>query len=366
MALAVGIVGLPNVGKSTLFNALSNAGAQSANYPFCTIEPNVGMVSVPDPRLDALARVCDPDRIVPTTVEFVDIAGLVKGASQGEGLGNQFLSHIRSVDAIVHVVRCFEDENIIHVGGKVDPLSDVEVINTELILRDMQSVEARLQKAKKNSKGGDKIERQAVTTCEKVLEELGAGVSVRAMKLDEADHEILDPLALLTSKPVVYAANVAEEDLSQGLDAPLVKPLVAHAAAEGSEVVVISASIEAEIAGLSPEERQEFLEGIGADEPGLARLIRRAYALLELITFFTAGKQEVRAWTTRQGSLAPQAAGKIHTDFERGFIRAEVMRWTDLVELGSEAAVKAKGLLRVEGKEYVVQDGDVMHFRFNV
>ena len=366
MALAVGIVGLPNVGKSTLFNALSNAGAQSANYPFCTIEPNVGMVAVPDPRMEALVKVVEPDKIVPTTVEFVDIAGLVKGASQGEGLGNQFLAHIRSVDAIVHVVRCFEDDNIIHVGGKVDPLADVEVINTELILRDMQSVDQRLGKAKRSSKGGDKVERQAVITCEKVMALLDKGQTVRTMTLDDADREIIEPLSLLTAKPVLYAANVAEHQLAADLADPRVAPLVEHARAEGSEVVVISAAIEAEIAGLSPEERAEFLASIGAEEPGLDRLIRKAYALLDLITYFTAGKQEVRAWTIHRGTLAPGAAGKIHSDFERGFIRAEVMRWSDLVELGSEAAVKAKGLLRVEGKEYVVQDGDVMHFRFNV
>jgi len=366
MALAVGIVGLPNVGKSTLFNALSNAGAQSANYPFCTIEPNVGMVSVPDPRMEALVRVVEPDKIVPTTIEFVDIAGLVKGASEGEGLGNQFLSHIRAVDAIVHVVRCFVDDNVIHVGGKVDPLDDVDIINTELILRDMQSVEQRLGRARRSSKGGDKIERQAVITCEKVLDLLGRGLTVRTMTLDDADREILEPLTLLTAKPVLYAANVAEQQLTAGLADPLVAPLVERARAEGSEVVVISAAIEAEIADLSPDERAEFLASIGAEESGLARLIRQAYALLELITYFTAGKQEVRAWTIRRGTLAPGAAGKIHTDFERGFIRAEVMRWSDLVELGSEAAVKAKGLFRVEGKEYVVQDGDVMHFRFNV
>jgi GTP-binding protein YchF len=366
MALSVGIVGLPNVGKSTLFNALSNAGAQAANYPFCTIDPNVGVVSVPDPRQDALVRMYEPDSVVPTTIEFVDIAGLVRGASEGEGLGNQFLSHIRGVDAICHVVRCFDDDNIIHVDGRIDPVKDVETIDTELILRDMQSVEARRDRARKQAKGGDPEEKLALDVCERVFTALENSVPVRAQKLSAEDMTILDPLFLLTSKPVLYAANVAESQLAADLEDPRVLPVVARAKAEGAEVCVISAAIEAEIATLDPADQKEFLDNIGQAEPGLHRLIRRAYALLDLITFFTAGKQEVRAWTIRRGTLAPGAAGKIHTDFEKGFIRAEVMKQHDLIELGSEAAVKAKGLLRLEGKEYVVQDGDVMHFRFNV
>jgi GTP-binding protein YchF len=366
MSLAVGIVGLPNVGKSTLFNALSNAGAQAANYPFCTIDPNVGVVPVPDTRMDALIKLFEPLKEVPTAVEFVDIAGLVKGASKGEGKGNAFLTHIRNVDAIVHVVRCFESSEIVHVHGKVDPADDADVINTELLLRDIQSVEQRLQKAQKNSKGGDKVEKQAAATCEKLLAQMNTGKAVRAIELDEAEREVVKTLALLTAKPMLYVANVAESQVADGDNNPLVRKVAELAQREGAEVVVISAAIEAEIAGLGPDERREFLEGVGLSEPGLNRLIRSAYGLLDLITFFTAGKQEVRAWTIRRGTLAPQAAGKIHTDFERGFIRAEVMHWKDLIDLGSEAAVKSKGLLRVEGKEYTVQDGDVMHFRFNV
>ncbi|MCX4243782.1 redox-regulated ATPase YchF [Paraliomyxa miuraensis] len=366
MALSVGIVGLPNVGKSTLFNALSNAGAESANYPFCTIEPNVGVVAVPDPRQDALVRMYEPLSVVPTTIEFLDIAGLVKGASQGEGLGNQFLSHIRGVDAICHVVRCFEDDNVVHVDGKVDPRSDISVIDTELLLRDMQSLENRRDRARKQSKGGDAEEKKALVVAEKVLASLEDGIPVRAMELDDDERAVLEPLALLTAKPVLFAANVAEDHASGAMDEPLVQAVAELARNQGAEVVAISASIEAEIAALDPGDRQEFLEGAGLDEPGLNRLIRKAYALLDLVTFFTAGKKEVRAWTIRRGTKAPGAAGKIHSDFERGFIRAEVTHWKDLVELGSEAAVKGKGLLRLEGKDYVVADGDVIHFRFNV
>jgi len=366
MALSVGIVGLPNVGKSTLFNALSDAGAEAANYPFCTIDPNVGVVPVPDVRQDKLVAIIEPLSVVPTAIEFVDIAGLVRGASKGEGLGNQFLTHIRNVDALCHVVRCFDDDNIVHVEGRVDPTADIETINTELLLRDMQSVENRRDKARKQSKGGDAEEKKILAVCERVLERMENGVLARAIELTDDDRELLRPLELLTLKPVLYVANVGEREASAGFDAPHVHEVVTRAKNEKADVVVISASIEAEIAALPPADQSDFLVSTGLEEPGLHRLIRQAYSLLDLITYFTAGKKEVRAWTINRGTLAPAAAGKIHSDFERGFIRAEVMRWSDLVELGSEVAVKAKGLLRLEGKEYVVQDGDVMHFRFNV
>lgn len=364
--MKLGIVGLPNVGKSTLFNAITKAGAESANYPFCTIDPNVGIVAVPDERLDALARMYNPKKVTPTAIEFVDIAGLVKGASKGEGLGNKFLSHIREVDSIVHVVRCFDDGNIVHVEGSVDPARDVETISLELVFSDLEAIEKRIDKTRKQMKGGDKKYQTELDLLEEIKTALEKGLPARSIHFNPEQIEYVEQLFLLTWKPVLYCANVSEDGISSIEQNPYVAKVREIAAAEKAEAIVICAKIEEEIAQLEDDEKQLFLQELGLLESGLDKLIKASYKLLGLISYLTAGEQEVRAWTITMGTKAPQAAGKIHSDFERGFIRAEIVAYNDLMRLGTYAAAREQGLVRSEGKEYVMQDGDVTLFRFNV
>lgn len=364
MSLKCGIVGLPNVGKSTLFNCLSQNQAKSENFPFCTIEPNVGVIEVPDPRLDKIAELYQPKKVIPTAIEMVDIAGLVQGASEGEGLGNQFLANIRETDAIVHVLRCFEDDNIAHVDGSVDPVRDKEVIDAELQLKDLETVENRLQKAEKEAKSGSKESKQLVDLLHRLKGALESGKSVRTVDLNEEEEKMVKELQLLTRKPVLYCCNVEEASAANGNEK--VKEVEEAVKDEGARVITVAAGAEAEIAQLEDEDRREFLKDLGLEEAGVDKLIRESYALLDLCTFFTAGEPEVRAWTVKKGSSAPEAAGVIHSDFQRGFIKAEVIKYEDLLAYGSEQAVKDAGKMAMEGKGYIVKDGDIIHFRFNV